>query len=135
PRLALGSACRRAVRLDAARDRDPAARLGGLLQRAGRADALGHRADGEVPPLEHLSEARRREPDRGEPLGTAARLAASDAAGRRAGVAPKDTASARSRAFPGDEDVAGDVVFETRKRAGRYPNDTSSRMKYVGSAK
>ena len=38
---------------------DPPARCRGSLELTARADALGHGTDGEVPPVEHLSEARR----------------------------------------------------------------------------
>ena len=62
-------------RLDPARAGDPAARRGGGFQRPTRQDAVDHRADGEVPPVEHLPEARRLEPHRGGPLGPAARSA------------------------------------------------------------
>ena len=56
-----------------ARARDPAVRRRGPLELADRQAAVGHRADGEVPPLEHLSQARRLEPHRGEPLRAASR--------------------------------------------------------------
>ena len=45
----------------------------GLQQLAARQDAVGDRADGEVPPVEHLPEARCREQDRGKSLGAAER--------------------------------------------------------------
>ena len=60
---------------DAARARDPSARGRGAFERPARPDALGDRADGQVPPVEHLQEARRREPHRGEPMGPAPRPA------------------------------------------------------------
>ena len=40
----------------------------GLHQPADRPRAVGDRADGQVPPLEHLPQARRRQPHRGDPL-------------------------------------------------------------------
>ena len=63
------------ARPDAARAGDPAARGGGALEHPAREDALGDRADGQVPPVQRLSQARRREPDRGQPLGAAPRPA------------------------------------------------------------
>ena len=41
-----------------------------------RPDAVGDRADGEVPPVEHLPEARRRQPHGGKPVGSAQRTPA-----------------------------------------------------------
>ena len=52
---------------------DSPARRRGPLELAAGAVALGHRADGEVPPVEHLPQAQRRQPHRGEPLGSAER--------------------------------------------------------------
>ena len=51
-----------------ARARDPPARRRRRLERRHRPPALGHRADDQVPPLERLPEARRREPHGSEPL-------------------------------------------------------------------
>ena len=56
-----------------ARARDPPPGRRGPLERRAREDAVGDRADDQVPPLEHLPQAGSREPDRGEPLGTAPR--------------------------------------------------------------
>ena len=61
--------------LTQARARDPGARRGGELERHRRAEAVGHRADGEVPPLEHLPQARRFQPHGREPLGARPRHA------------------------------------------------------------
>ena len=71
------------VPADRARAGDPARGGGGPYQRADRPSALGDRADGQVPPVEHLSQARRLQPHRGEPVRTHAR-ARGDAAPRRA---------------------------------------------------
>ena len=75
-------ACKRS---HASRARDPQARGRRTLELAARSDAVGHRADGEVPPVEYLSEARRRESHRGKSLGPAARAPVGDALGRRIG--------------------------------------------------
>ena len=59
--------------IDRARGRDPAGARPGPLERGDRQGAVGHPADGEVPPDEHLSQARRQEPnpgDRGSPSNT-----------------------------------------------------------------
>ena len=57
---------RRPRQAHAARAGDPPARRQRRFQRPDRAPALGHRADGQVPPLERLPQARRREPDGSE---------------------------------------------------------------------
>ena len=49
------------ARTDAAGAGDSSARCRGTLQFAAGTDALGHRADREVPPVEHLPEAQRRQ--------------------------------------------------------------------------
>ena len=49
------------------------ARRAWAFERGDRQGALGHRADGEVPPDEHLPEAESREPHRGRPLRVPAR--------------------------------------------------------------
>ena len=59
---------RRRLPADRPRTGDPAARRAGLHQRPDRPRAVGHRADGQVPPLEHVPQARRRQPHRGQPL-------------------------------------------------------------------
>ena len=51
-----------------ARAGDPAARRRGADERQHRPRAVGHRADGEVPPLQHLPQARRGQPHRGQPV-------------------------------------------------------------------
>ncbi len=61
-----------------ARDRDLAPRLRRALESAACPNALGDRADDQVPPLERLSEARGSEPHRGQSLGPAARSLAGD---------------------------------------------------------
>ena len=55
---------------DAARARDPAARLGRPLKPPGRPDPLGRRPDGEVPPRERVPQARRPQPLRGGEVGS-----------------------------------------------------------------
>ena len=52
---------------DGPRDRHPAGAGARPLERRDREGALGDAADGEVPPDEHLPEARRQEPDPGDP--------------------------------------------------------------------
>ena len=52
----------------AAGARDPAAGRRGADQRHDRPAALGDRADGQVPPVQHLSQARRDQPHRSEPI-------------------------------------------------------------------
>jgi DNA-binding NarL/FixJ family response regulator len=56
-----------------------AARRQGPFECRGGANPLGDGADGEVPPLERLSQAERLEPNRGEPLGARPRTAAQGA--------------------------------------------------------
>ena len=74
------------------RARDPAARRVGQLEPAHRRAPLGDRADGQVPPLERLPEARRLQPHGGEPPRPHGRT------GRRcAGCAPGATAPAPGR--------------------------------------
>ena len=53
---------------DQPRARDPALRRRGPHQRPHRPRPVGDRADGQVPPVEHLPQARRVQPDRGQPL-------------------------------------------------------------------
>ena len=57
------------------RARDPRPGVRRAHQRPHRPRAVGHRADGQVPPVEHLPQARRVEPHRGEPLRLHARPA------------------------------------------------------------
>ena len=54
-------------RADRAGDGDPVRARARALERGDRQGALGRRADRQVPPDEHLPEARRREPHRGRP--------------------------------------------------------------------
>jgi hypothetical protein len=73
------------ARPDAPRAGDPPARRRRALEREARTDAVGDRADGEVPPLERLPEARRRQPHRGCALGAAERPAVGGRQQRRRG--------------------------------------------------
>ena len=63
----------RTAAADPSRAGDPPARRRRTLQRGARAAPLGHRADGEVPPLERLPQAQRLESHRGVALGPAPR--------------------------------------------------------------
>ena len=63
---------------NSARARDPAAGGRGPQERRDGDHAVAHRTDNQVPPLEHLPEAERGEPDRGEPVGAGSRPAPSD---------------------------------------------------------
>src|SRR5207247_4536650 len=69
------SASRSVISADASRAGDPSPRGGRALEREARGDALGHRADGEVSPVEHLPQDRRGQPYRGRPLGAGERPA------------------------------------------------------------
>ena len=80
----------RSGRPDASGARDPAARLRGQHERAGGEGALGHGADGEIPPGQYLQEARRDEPDAGEPLGARSRPRAIERSGRANRVFPEE---------------------------------------------
>ena len=75
PRRPPARAPRRARRAHPARARDPPTRRRRPLERLARSHTVGDRADGEVPPLEHLPEARGLEPHRGEQVGAAERAA------------------------------------------------------------
>src|SRR6185436_16056698 len=66
--------------------RDPSARGGGVFERSARQDALGHRADREVPPEQHLPQAWRGEPHRGESLGAVERPTNDRSAGLRSAL-------------------------------------------------
>src|SRR5947208_786293 len=65
--------CRQSRRPDRPRDHDPQGARARPLQRGDRQGALGRAADGEVPPDEHLPEARRQEPHRGRAVRLRAR--------------------------------------------------------------
>ena len=67
PRPAAGRR-RRTARSPTASWRSSRLAARGLHQRPDRPRAVGDRADGQVPPLEHLPQARRRQPHRGQPL-------------------------------------------------------------------
>ena len=81
---------------DRPRARDPAARRLRPVERPHRRAALGHRADGEVPPLQHVPQARRHQPHAGEPL----RVRAAARRARRLAVAPPRAGVARSPCAP-----------------------------------
>ena len=57
-----------ATGLTTARARDPPPRRRRRLEQHDRRPALDHRADGQVPPLQRLPQARRGQPDPGQPL-------------------------------------------------------------------
>ena len=67
----------------------------GALERAARPDAVGDRADGQVPPLERLPQAGRGEPDGGEPMGAGPQSAAGPSG--RPGAASRVSAARVSR--------------------------------------
>ena len=119
PRDRGGCTCadqRRRSRPDAARARDSPARGGRLQQLAARQDAVGDRADGEVPPVEHLPEARCREQDRGKSLGAAQRAVVRRLGGRRASPRPRPRGHKRSGPA---ELTPGPPRFPARRPAGR----------------
>ncbi len=95
---------------DQPRARDPQARRGRSVESGHRQQAVRHRADGEVPPFEHLPQARRRQPHRSDALRLQERpdrLAAPAWVSRRRAHAqlgwlrPADAAPAPSPAGPG----------------------------------
>ena len=80
-----------APRPDASRARNPSVGREGALELPTCPHALGDRADGQVPPLQHLSQARRLQPYGGQPLGPAQRRALARDTRRRVsdlGVSP-----------------------------------------------
>ena len=81
--------------------RDPVPRRRGIHERPGRQAPVGDRADGQVPPLQHLPEARCGEPDRGQPLGAAPRPARRGAR-RRMSEAKRVYQAGRSRLIQGE---------------------------------
>ena len=68
---------------DRPRDGHPAGARAGVVERRDREGAVGDAADGEVPPHEHLPQARRQEPDPGDADRPAARARRQPAVRRR----------------------------------------------------
>ena len=94
------------------RGRDPPSRRRRPLQLTAGPHALGHRADGEVPPLERLSQARGRQPHRGKPVGAGERPARRRAEPR---LRQPPTVRHQTVVFSGDHASAdlGELQLET----------------------
>ena len=112
---------------DPPRARDPPACLRRSLEPAGRGDPLGRRPDGEVPPREHLPQARRPQPLRGGALGARerdsrrrgrARLGGSDV--RRLGERRRLT---RARSAQEPADAAEGRYRKVRGNIAMTPNE------------
>ena len=78
----------------------------GASERDHRDGPVRDRADGQVPPLEHLPEARRRQPDAGEPLRASERP-------------PRHAAAAGALRAPGPHPAGGLAVSVLKPRHGR----------------